>query len=238
MDDVPRSIDIEQFAVQPRKETLAANIAAQLKSMMFRKKLQAGDKLPPERELAKIFNVSRVVIKQARMALEQSGFLETRPGSKGGTFVKYDFAKPITIFMEVMQSNGDLRISHFLDVRRALECAALRSTFNRTDKPDLSALIDINEQFAKPENRSRHAEMNMSFHIALADLSGNPLITILLKSVMEMVFSYPGPTISAEFIKKAYIEHQKIIEAVEKQDWESAERLLIHNVDLVAMKDI
>ena len=238
MNDMPQSVEIKKFIVQPRKETLAANIAAQLKSMIFRKKLKTGDKLPPERELASLFNVSRVVIKQALLSLEQSGFIETKRGYKGGFFIKFDFAKPITAFMEAMQNNGNLCISHFLDVRRALECAALRSVFNRTDKLDFSALIDINDQFLKPENRSQHAEINMSFHIALADLAENPLITHLLRSVITVVFSYPGPTISTRFIKNAHIEHQNILSAIEKQDLELAERLLIHNVDLVAMDDI
>ena len=80
----PISAEIEQFIVPPRKERLAAHVAAQLKSLIFRKKLKIGDKLPPERELAKLFNVSRVIITQAMLSLEHSGFVEIKLGAKGG----------------------------------------------------------------------------------------------------------------------------------------------------------
>lgn len=229
------AINIEQFIVPPRKETLSANIAAQIKSLIFKKKFKTGDKLPPERELAKLFDVSRVVIKQALIALEQSGFIEVKLGAKGGTFVNHDIIKPITVFMEDLQKNGGIRISHFQDVRRALECAALQSTIHKAGETDLAKLAEINREFAKPKNRSRHGDLNIAFHIALAEISGNPLIKILLSSVMEMVFNYPGPTISAAFIKKAYDDHEIIISAIRKRDISLAQRILVQNIDLVTI---
>lgn len=238
MDDPPFKTHLEKFVSPLRKETLAASVAAQLKSLMFRKELKTGDRLPPERELAKLFNVSRVVIKQALLALEHSGFVEIKLGSKGGAFVIYDFTKPITVFMEDLQKNGDLRIFHFQDVRRALECLALKLTLERQEVADLSKLITINQEFADPKSRARHSELNIAFHLALAELSGNPLIKILLASLMEMVFSYPGPTISAKFIKKASQEHEQLIEAIGNRDKELATKLLTQNIDLVSKTDI
>jgi len=228
-------MNIEQFIVPPRKETLSANIAAQIKSLIFKKKVKTGEKLPSERELAKLFGVSRVVIKQALIALEHSGFIEVKLGAKGGAFVKHDFIKPITVLMEDLQKNGDIRISHFHDVRRALECAALQATIHKASEADLSKLAEINREFVKPKNRNRHGEFNIAFHITLAEISENTLIKILLSSVMEMVFNYPGPTISAAFIKKAYNDHEKIISAIRKRDIFLAQKILVENIDLVTI---
>ena len=104
-------IEIKDMVAPPRKETLAANIAAQLKSLILKKQFKIGDKLPPERKLAQIFNVSRVVIKQALLALEYSGFIETELGSKGGAIVTFDFSKPITIFMEDLYNKNGLKLA-------------------------------------------------------------------------------------------------------------------------------
>ena len=233
---MPDSVDIDKYIVPPRKEALAVNIAVQLKALMFRKKLQAGDKLPSERDLSRLFNVSRVVIKQALLSLEHSGFIEIKLGTKGGAYVKFDFAKPVTNILEDLHKNGDLRISHFQVVRKSLECAALQEIFDQAEAIDLSGLIDINNAYGKPENRNRHSEINVAFHIALADISRNPLIKILISAILEMVYNYAGTTLSDRFIKRAYDDHERIIQAIRDRDQALAERLLIQNIDRVESK--
>jgi GntR family transcriptional regulator, transcriptional repressor for pyruvate dehydrogenase complex len=227
-------IEFSQLITSPRKETLSANIAAQLKSLIFKKHLKTGDRLPSERELAAMFGVSRVAIKQALLTLEHSGFLEIRLGSKGGAFVRYDFSKPISICMEDLQRNGELKIAHFDEVRRALECASIRKASQIATENQILKLKEINKAFIKPENRERHAELNIAFHVSLAEISGNTLIKILLSSLMDLVTSYPGPTISSKFIKEAYKDHEKIIAAIERRDPISAEQMLIKNIERVA----
>jgi len=76
--------------------------------------------------------------------------------------------------------------------------------------------------------------LNIAFHVMLAEISGNTLIKILLSSLMDLVTSYPGPTISSKFIKEAYKDHEKIIAAIERRDPISAEQMLIKNIERVA----
>src|ERR1043166_9456423 len=47
----------------------------------------SGERLPPERELAERLQVSRVTLREAIAALREAGFLESRRGRSGGTFV-------------------------------------------------------------------------------------------------------------------------------------------------------
>lgn len=226
-------MEIERYIELPRKETLSANIAAQLKSLILKKKFKTGDRLPAERKLAEMFHVSRAVIKQALMALEHSGFIETRLGAKGGSYVKYDFTRPITVFMEDLQRNGELTIAHFDQVRRAIECAGLASAIDKATDDDIARLESLNAEFARPENRKRHAELNLAFHLALADISGNPLIQNLLRSILELVFLYPGSKVSKEFIRTAVNDHAEIIEAIRRRDVVRAETILLRNISRV-----
>jgi GntR family transcriptional regulator, transcriptional repressor for pyruvate dehydrogenase complex len=230
--------EIKELIVPPRKETLSANIAAQIKSLIFKKKIREGDKLPPERELAKMFDVSRVVVKQALLALEHSGFIRVELGANGGAVVTQDFIKPIRVCMEDLQKNGGTSITHFQDVRVALERAALQATMAKVNEEDLERLAEINREFGARQNRHRHAELNGAFHLSLAEISGNPLIKILLLSLLEVAFTYTGPSISAPFIKKAYQDHEKIIAALRERDLARAESLLVSNIDMIRMDDL
>jgi DNA-binding FadR family transcriptional regulator len=49
--------------------------------------LEPGQRLPPERELASLLNISRVTLRDALRSLQESGYVESRPGRSGGTFV-------------------------------------------------------------------------------------------------------------------------------------------------------
>jgi len=226
-------MDLASLITPPRKETLAANIAAQLKSLILKKKLNVGDRLPSERKLAELFKVSRVVIKQALLALEHSGFVEISLGSKGGAIVIFDFAKPLTIFMEDLHQKDGLNIAHFDELRKALENTAIRSAVENADERDIARLVEINEAFSNPENYERHGELNTAFHVAIADIAGNPLIRNLLKAVMELVFLYPQLPISNQFIKQAYGDHQNIIEAIRRRDVKNAEKFVFQNAQRV-----
>jgi DNA-binding GntR family transcriptional regulator len=53
-----------------------------------------GDRLPPERELATRLNVSRVTLREAIHALTEAGYVESRRGRYGGTFVNEQLPKP------------------------------------------------------------------------------------------------------------------------------------------------
>lgn len=61
-----------------------AQVDADLRRIIERD-LEVGDKLPNERELAQLYDVSRITIRQALGGLESDGFLERRQGA--GTFV-------------------------------------------------------------------------------------------------------------------------------------------------------
>ncbi len=69
---------------QPR---ISDEVFHQLKESILSNGFKAGDKLPPERELADQFQVSRVAIREAIRTLENAGFLEIRQGSTGGAYV-------------------------------------------------------------------------------------------------------------------------------------------------------
>lgn len=69
-----------------RRVRLSAQIEEQLKQQLLEGRWKAGERLPSEHELSRIFQVSRVSIRQALQALSAQGLIETRSGD--GSFVK------------------------------------------------------------------------------------------------------------------------------------------------------
>ena len=66
---------------------VSEEVAGQLKESIMLGHFKDGDRLPPERDLADAFQVSRVAIREALRTLENAGFIRIRQGATGGTFV-------------------------------------------------------------------------------------------------------------------------------------------------------
>src|SRR5262249_19476089 len=77
----------EAMSIAPIKSTrIYQEIVRQVKAMIAEGRRESGDQLPPERDLAEKFVVSRTSVREALRALESLGLVEIRPGE--GTFVR------------------------------------------------------------------------------------------------------------------------------------------------------
>ncbi len=131
-----------------------------------------GERLPPERELAERLQVSRVTLREAIGALRDAGYLESRRGRGGGTFVVYggghqaDRADPAALAREM---GGQLHDA--LDFRRVLEPGAASLAATRTlsasDRQQLVAAL------AAARDRGPTRRVNDSrLHLGIASASG------------------------------------------------------------------
>src|SRR3972149_1337530 len=101
-----------------RSTRIYEEIVRQIKALITEGKLRSGDQLPPERELAAEFKVSRTSVREALRTLESIGLIQIRPG--GGTFVR-DVS--VASLMETLQTPGRPKRSHqdHLRVLRAIK---------------------------------------------------------------------------------------------------------------------
>ncbi len=74
-------ISLSDHVKQVRKVRVREEIASQIRTLIEEGKLQPGDRLPPERELCELFNVSRHSLREALRALERSRLINSIPGS-------------------------------------------------------------------------------------------------------------------------------------------------------------
>ena len=104
-----------------------------IRQMIADGELQAGQKLPSERELAEKFNVSRVPIREALKILEYMGVLDSSPGD--GTYVKNTSAQSLVSKMDFSFDATADTIRDLLELRIVLETfAAYHAAQRRTDE--------------------------------------------------------------------------------------------------------
>lgn len=142
-----------------------------------------GERLPAERDLAERLQVSRVTLREAIRALRDAGYLESRRGRNGGTFVVYEnpHPPPRTDLAAMARQMGEA-LHDALDFRRVLEPGAAALAATRT----LSA--EGRQQIVRALEASRERgvtrRMNDSrLHLAIATASGSPSVVAAVADV-------------------------------------------------------
>lgn len=219
---------ITQFLTPPKKGRLNDQILSQIKHLIFSKNLEVGERLPSERELSNQLKVSRVVIREAFRSLEQSGMVEIKPGAMGGAFVTDNFYFPLFSSVYDLFRNQRLKLSHFYEARRAVECFTIKLAAQKATRKDIQRLRTINRRLIEDvHQKERLREHNTAFHIAIVDLSGNPLLKLIAQSLFELLNQLlPESTQTSKYFKDTYDRHEAILEAMEKKDLEQCERLM------------
>ena len=154
--------------------------------------LRAGDKLPPERELAVRMEISRPTLREAVKVLVDAGMLEVRRGPGGGMFVASDVV-PVDLVRRV----SELRLGEaqgVLEARRLIEPQVARLAHARASDEDLAPLqrtIDVMrsivERGYRAEDEDRFLQLDVQFHLALARAAGNSTLETLLRIVFRQL---------------------------------------------------
>src|SRR5215207_3385116 len=142
--------------------------------------LRRGDKLPPERELALLMEISRPTLREAVRVLVEAGVVEVRRGPGGGMFVAGD-----VVPVELVRERSSLRleeVASVLEARRLIEPGVAQLAAERATAADLAALEhsiaamrEICARGYRAEDEDRFLQLDLQFHLALARASGNPM---------------------------------------------------------------
>ena len=213
-------------------------VTEQIKGLVCSGQLKPGDKLPTERELATLFGTGRMVVRESLRLLEHSGFVQIKNGYKGGVFVKDVGAEVMTGSIVDLVKLGRISLEQLTETRIEIESAIIGLVAARIDDDDLEKLrknIEHTEQLISEGKISRDG--NVTFHLILAEAAKNPLLEIIIESIMNVVDSVVNwlkPSLSdSERIVKA---HKAIYNALCQKEVKSARKLMRdHLVDVGAM---
>jgi DNA-binding FadR family transcriptional regulator len=215
-----------------RRTRLNEKIIARIKNLIYSKELKVGEKLPSERDLSAKLKVSRVIVREALRSLEQSGLIEIRPGLTGGAFVVYNLQKPLFDCVYDLFSGGSLTLSHFTEARRAIECFAIRRAVENATEESIERLNQINENMVTGLDRERFVAQNMAFHTTIAQLSENPLISLMVQALFDLLKRLRPDFVQKErFMRETFKRHKAIVEALKRKDVSLCEDLIALDVE-------
>nr|WP_308442719.1 FCD domain-containing protein [Asanoa ishikariensis] len=205
----------------------------------------AGDRLPAERELAEKLQVSRVTLREAIRALREAGFLESRRGRTGGTFVVSPVtddvdkgrktAPKVTGAAELARQMGDT-LHDALDFRRVLEPGAAGLAATRTltaqERQQLVACLAASRD-RDPTTR-RVADSRL--HLAIAAAGGSPS---LAAAVADVQLALDRLLAAIPVIKKnldhSDRQHTRVVDAILAGDAATARATMEEHCDATAV---
>lgn len=164
----------------------------QLEHMILSGKLKIGEKLPPERQLAEVMQVSRAVVNSGITDLEKKGFLIIKP--RIGTFIA-DYRRNGTLdtLIAIMNYNGgrlrDEEIRSILEVRIALETLAVQLFMTKATPEDINLLYKKADKIKCSTSITNASEAAFEFQHELAILSGNTLLPLIFHSFKVAVLT-------------------------------------------------
>ena len=222
----PRGMDLA-----PIKSTrIYEEIVRQIKGMIAEGRLKSGDQLPPERDLAEKFLVSRTSVREALRALESVGLIEIRPGE--GTFVREISVDALVEPLALVLLSQRAMIAELFEARRLLEPVIAGLAAQRATKDEVQEMERILEAQAKEIGSGNTGlAQDAAFHAAIGTAAHNRAITRIVHAVMDLLgqsreesISTPGrPTRSHE-------DHQRILAAIRGGDIAAAERAMLDHV--------
>ena len=204
---------------------LYQQVAEKLVALIESKKYTVGMRLPAERDLAAMFNVSRPTIREAVIALELENFVEVRMGS--GVYI-------------VEHSKGKSRFSDKdvgpfeLTEARALfegEAAALAATMI-TDEELAQLAETLNEMACENKNDTdTHEAADKSFHMIIANATNNSAISSVIEELWDerersALTRRMYQTVRDSGVKPSVDEHREIYEALKAHDSQAARALM------------
>lgn len=217
--------------LEPLKKTrLYEEIVKQLTELIESGKLQPGDKLPPERQLADELQVSRTAIREALRSMESMGYIESKVG--GGTFVKaISLDNVLSPFSAVLCQDKKL-IKELLEVRQLLESEIASLASQRATAENIKELQAALDEMKKDIDKGGTGlEGDNAFHNALAKSSDNSAMSKILSLCDELLSKSRESTlrIPGQPIKSLH-DHYEIFNAIKNKDSELSKSLMSQHI--------
>jgi DNA-binding FadR family transcriptional regulator len=226
----------EDVAIRPIKPKRAfEEVSDEIKRLIFKGRLQVGDRLPAESKLAERFNVGRQTIREALRYLELSGFIATLKGSGGGIVIVNTVLNAISSsLLDAIQSRR-ISLHELIVARLELERTVLKHVLLHCDDEDIESLRqNVAEARKKIENGRMAFYENVQFHKILGKASKNYVFVVMMETIMTVMADFLSRRQSnLRLTRRVVIEHEELVKAIASKDESKAFAVLEkHLVDI------
>jgi GntR family transcriptional repressor for pyruvate dehydrogenase complex len=225
-------------APAPERETRAMDLAPvkstriyeeivrQVKSMIAEGRLKSGDRLPPERELAEKFVVSRTSVREALRALQSLGLIEIRAGD--GAYVRQVSVEALIEPLAFVILSEREAVGELFEARGLLEPAMAALAAQRATPDEIMDMERILEEQAKEVAAGKTGiAQDAAFHAAIAGAAHNRAITRIIHVLVDLLtrtreesLDTPGRP------KRSHEDHRRVLAAIQNRDGDAAHKAM------------
>ena len=221
-----------QFTVVSRS-TLPEEVANRLLTLIKEQELRPGTKLPAERNLARMMDVSRPVVREALRALALMRVVDIRQGD--GTYVTSLEPKQLIAHLDFVFSKDSVALVQLLEARRVVEAGNARLAAFRVTESEVAALQDLVVSLASCiDNPDRFSELDIALHNAVCAAANNFLLSQFMNIVSTLGKVSRERTGGLREVREAALhDHRRILDALRAHDPDAAERAMLDHLDHV-----
>jgi GntR family transcriptional repressor for pyruvate dehydrogenase complex len=178
----------------PAKRTRSfESVVEQIRNAVIEGRIKKGDRLPNERELCRLFGISRSTLREALRALEALGVVEVRPGAMGGVFATEPRGDQVGLALEALIRFSGVTADDLAEFRVSFEGETAFWAAQRATAEDIAALDEIVREW-KVLMRDDDvpwavlAELDLRFHEAMAHASHNQVRVAIMLGLSRALF--------------------------------------------------
>ncbi len=207
-------------------------VADRLLHQIRARRLNPGDVLPPEHELARRYGVGRSSVREALRLLESKGLI--RPQGHG-SFVVAEYGNALVDSVRFLLNLEAFDLEELYEIRKVLETELAALAAVRRGEAHLARMEEaIGEMERGLSSQARYIQADLRFHLTVAEATRNRVAVYVMRAIRDplhralaSVYHIPGSP------QKSIAQHRAILEAVREGDPDAARRRMAEHLGRV-----
>ncbi len=216
-----------------KKSAISEDITARLLTMIKEGELKPGAKLPPERELAEMMQVSRPSLREALRALSIMNIIEIRQGD--GTYVTSLEPELLVEHLDFVFSLSDTTIVELFKARRIVEVGLAAMAAEQITDEEIAKLEDcLTHSIENVDNHAAFLQADVELHETIVDAAHNPFLKRFMASIYHLGRASRSRTVEIPGVVNQVVEdHRAIVAAMKARDPEKARQAMLQHLNNV-----
>ena len=178
-----------------KQNRIFQDVVDQIQEIVLSRKLPPGSRLPSERELKEMFQVSRGTLREALRILEQKGLIEIKLGVGGGAFVKEVGYEQVSESLALLIRYQKISLFHLSEFRKTVDGDVTALAAQRATPDDIQRLRDLlveAKEYVKKGYSfvTEFINSDKKIHLAIAEISRNPIYVSLQHTIHDNIDQY------------------------------------------------